>query len=901
LSVEVTGEVTYVKVSRMPESSPWPFMERDRELETFERAWLGRGCKAVVVFGQAGVGKSRLAEEFLTRALGGGFKGVRVTASAAAAAVPMGAIAHLIPPGADLSEPVSGFAEIARLLTGPRGENRWAVLVDDLHLLDSASTTLLRHLLDAGAIRLIGTVRTGGPVTDPVEALTRGDAVCRIDLAPFDQSGAERLLHAALGAPVGHRTVHRLFEASGGNALYLRELVHGALEAGALSGDGEIWELGEGALPTTPRLSELIRARLAAARPAARSVLELLAVCGPVPLADAASAASMDVVAELDEAGLIDIRQDERREFVCLSHPLYGESLRTDLSVVRRRTLLLQQVERIDARGSRRRDDALHAAIYRLVATGTADRALLHRAAALARHAHDYEQAVALMRAVPAADRTYESFFLLGDSLVQLGRWQPADESLAEAQRRAGTPEQRVAAAMVRTWNLFWVAARTQEAFQVNEAARRQVTDRACLRLLDLNEAALMTLTGQPARGLEVLDGLEADIQETLDLNSWLVAAMSRTAGLAYVGRTREAIDWGRAAHAAHLKVDDRTRGPAHPASQLVPVVFALADAGELAEAAEVAERILNDMVDTDSARTRCWAAVFRGRTEWLAGDVAAARRWYADAIAECQIHRQVGPLRQAWGGLAAAAAVLGDFGTAEAALVQLRTFPAMGHQAGEDRLGEAWLDAARGYQSQARDVLTAAAAEARDTGQFTSEMLLLTDIARLGGAKQVTARLDELSGRCGGAFAPARARLGAALAADDPELLTEAAHELGAIGANLLAAEAAASAAAAWRRAGQARRATAAARLARTFSAKCPGARTPILAGAEATHTLTAREREIALLAAANLRSKEIAEALHLSVRTVDNHLQRAYAKLGVTTRHELAVILGHSGTGPA
>jgi len=43
-------------------------------------------------------------------------------------------------------------------------------------------------------------------------------------------------------------------------------------------------------------------------------------------------------------------------------------------------------------------------------------------------------------------------------------------------------------------------------------------------------------------------------------------------------------------------------------------------------------------------------------------------------------------------------------------------------------------------------------------------------------------------------------------------------------------------------------------------------------------------------MLAAQDLTSKEIAERLFVSVRTVDNHLQRAYMKLGVTGRSELA-----------
>ncbi len=53
---------------------------------------------------------------------------------------------------------------------------------------------------------------------------------------------------------------------------------------------------------------------------------------------------------------------------------------------------------------------------------------------------------------------------------------------------------------------------------------------------------------------------------------------------------------------------------------------------------------------------------------------------------------------------------------------------------------------------------------------------------------------------------------------------------------------------------------------------------------------SLTAREREIAVLAAARVRSKEVATRLGLSVRTVDNHLGNVFRKLGIQGRDELA-----------
>ncbi|GAA0918323.1 hypothetical protein GCM10009560_15150 [Nonomuraea longicatena] len=55
----------------------------------------------------------------------------------------------------------------------------------------------------------------------------------------------------------------------------------------------------------------------------------------------------------------------------------------------------------------------------------------------------------------------------------------------------------------------------------------------------------------------------------------------------------------------------------------------------------------------------------------------------------------------------------------------------------------------------------------------------------------------------------------------------------------------------------------------------------------------LTAQERRIVRLAAAGVSNREIAEQLFLSPRTVEYHLYKAYPKLGVASRRELADLL--------
>lgn len=125
---------------------------------------------------------------------------------------------------------------------------------------------------------------------------------------------------------------------------------------------------------------------------------------------------------------------------------------------------------------------------------------------------------------------------------------------------------------------------------------------------------------------------------------------------------------------------------------------------------------------------------------------------------------------------------------------------------------------------------------------------------------------------------------------AGDGNSLDTAATGLAGIGATLLAAEAHAHAAMEHR---AERRARASRRLAEELAATCEGARTPALLVGEPADDLTSRELEVVMLAARGGKSREIAEELVISVRTVNNLLQRAYTKLGVHSRDEAAVAL--------
>jgi DNA-binding CsgD family transcriptional regulator len=104
--------------------------------------------------------------------------------------------------------------------------------------------------------------------------------------------------------------------------------------------------------------------------------------------------------------------------------------------------------------------------------------------------------------------------------------------------------------------------------------------------------------------------------------------------------------------------------------------------------------------------------------------------------------------------------------------------------------------------------------------------------------------------------------------------------------------------AALAHRRAGLTASAGASADHAAALRAACEGARTPLLAHGPIVADLTPREREVALMAAQGMSSRQIADKLGVSVRTVDNQLGRVYTKLAVTGRRELAEVVDRLDT---
>ena len=149
---------------------------------------------------------------------------------------------------------------------------RSVIGVDDAHLLDQLSATLLHQLAMDGAVRIVATVRSGevGAGRDHLAVERRLPATAAPDAV--HQGQCVGLIEPALGGRVEGLSADLMWEASGGNALFVRHLVEGALEAGTLRQVRGVWQL-RGRTAVTSELASLLdgRSRSTARRCAARA------------------------------------------------------------------------------------------------------------------------------------------------------------------------------------------------------------------------------------------------------------------------------------------------------------------------------------------------------------------------------------------------------------------------------------------------------------------------------------------------------------------------------------------------------------------------------------------------------------------------------------------------------
>ena len=859
---------SYVSPPPPPPASPRErFMPDSRQTAVAEvRASLEQG-RSVLVVGEAGVGKTAVAARALDHlTLGGDERALVVALSGAAArdGMPLAALEPLL--GDDGLLTLGSFARTVRALgeslTSSTHGGPVVLRVDDAHLLDDASAQALSWVVRQGDVLMVATTRPSGASGSPWLELWKDDVVERVDLAPFTAAEIEQWLTAELGGPTTVDTVRRIWGETRGNIFHARELVRSERASGGLKDHGGVWVwTGRGA--PGGRLLELVENDTARLSPEGRRALEVVALLCPAPLSMLLDVVPRTAVDELVHTGVATLRSQVSDAggsdvVVDLAHSLYAEAVRAGVPGGRRREVLDLVASSLHTVSGASLVRSVALALDSGIAVG------LPRLQAAIDSAFAVGQADVVVRLVDVALRTV-AVGAPGWAELVLWRaeaWWSLDE-LARAERDAlevldvlrpvavvPLPAE-VTTAMVRAAQLVAVAVQYQD-HELDEAIRPLDETRAWLA----ERAGPGQWEAELAAADLVRAGFAGQLAETRDealavlADARIPGAVVRLVcptviGLGYAGRYAEA----RALSARYLPValahlDHYRWAPGEIAIGMFSVQMW---SGELGALGALGEDLEGEGVVLD------WVAAQASR-----GLVAMAQGSWSQAAADLRAAnaRSQGGDRGGASGYTGAAEALAAAAAGNATLARqlldilprrpLRASALFGAEIRLLRVDTlAWL----------RDPGTRVEAEslaiwARGQGYHRIELEALHRCLRAGAsASDVVDRVAELALLVEGPRAEAVAQHVAALASSDDDLARIAERDLNRCGL--------------W------------------------------LPPVETAIALTPREREIAGLAAGGMTSRAIATRLTLSVRTVDSHLARVFAKTGVHSREGLSGVL--------
>jgi hypothetical protein len=551
------------------------------------------------------------------------------------------------------------FCQTTALLAAQAGDRRLVLGVDDAHPLDPVSATLVHQLAVARTLPLVVTVRSGAPPPDPIVALWKDGHLVRIDLQPLSSGEVGELLAAVLDGPVDGLTSERFWTLSGGNPLYLHELVVSTVREGGLARRDAVW-VWRGPLVPSPSLQELVQARVGTIDAESRTVLELLSLAEPLDADLLGRLASPAALVGAEHKQLVQIRAAPGGQEVRLAHPLYGEVVRAGLSVLdarQRRAVLAHALHDEPPEGPA---GVLRLATLCLDAGVAIDPGVLVAAATHASAALDHPLAEWLARAAADAGGGFAASFALVDAVMYQGRDVETDAALEALQRAAATDEEREVAALHRAGLLFWGLGRVSEADAVLRDGARACTDESGRLALEASRAFVHLHAGRADDALAAVGPLLAS-DAALDRQLvWPAAAA--TLAHALTGRTGDVVATSSRGWDALGRAPGSGLDPYSPMTTHGRVVLGDAEGlglrlgGSIAEAEASATRLHDRALAEARPLFTGAACILRGQAALARGQPVTARRWLRQAVpllagldpVECRYHAHLA-LAEAW------------------------------------------------------------------------------------------------------------------------------------------------------------------------------------------------------------------------------------------------------------
>ena len=350
------------------------------------------------------------------------------------------------------------------------------------------------------------------------------------------------LVEQIAGGPVERGARRWVSETSRGNALFIRELMLGAVAGGALEQVSGLWRLPVQP-PVSASLTELVAARMAGLADNEHRTLELLAVGEPLPVAEMVALTGTEPLMTTESRGLVSVTVAGPDAEVRLSHPLYGEVIRASLPTLRAREIRLTLARTIQARPSMAPEDILRLARWLIDAGETMPSDLMLQAARASNLAGDPTFGATLAERALEADGGIEAALVLARAHTVRSRFADAAAVLAAAEDSINTPDTALEYLEQQSEILHWGLNRPSELHALLDRAATWWPDDGWQRRLEplrLRVASFERLGHSVSASTEILATAELGTDERRRVEPVHVA------NLFYSGQTREALKLAR-------------------------------------------------------------------------------------------------------------------------------------------------------------------------------------------------------------------------------------------------------------------------------------------------------------------------------------------------------------------